>query len=113
MISHTDLCREPAILLQKKPLGNSPTSELEKDLDWAYAPAVLNDGYSCITTTSHELLAPQLSGNCEVCECDDYYFGHNDYLIWPQPYHPSQPHLPYITRRTTALEQKTFTFLWT
>lgn len=112
MISHAELCREPALLLRNKPLGETPASKLEKDLDWAFAAAVLDDGVSCITTTSDELLAPQLGGNRAVRERDDYYFGQDDYLVWPQSYNPSRPHLPFITRRTTALEQKKFTFMW-
>ena len=52
-------------------------------------------------------------GGPAIQERADLYFGHDDYLLWPQPYHPdSLPHLPFIHWRELDLADLSRAFLW-
>ena len=77
--------------------------------------AILADGYNCITSTCSFIpLPPRRSGHIiNIQERADLYFGHDDYLLWPQPYHPdSLPHLPFIRQRELDLADLSRAFLW-
>ncbi|PBK63765.1 hypothetical protein ARMSODRAFT_1023663 [Armillaria solidipes] len=56
---------------------------------------------STILTTPNAgqgLLQPPLSRNREVMMRQDYRYGQDDHLIWPQPYNPRRPHFACIRR---------------
>ena len=124
-LSHEDLYRSPSLLLKNKPNTNESansdaagTSELcfefrfTLDLDSVIA-GVINDGFSCITTSSCDFIpSPPIGSNRAVHERSDLYFGEDDFLVWPQPYHPLLPHLPFIHRRLDEIEEKDRRFLW-
>ena len=56
--------------------------------------------------------APPVGGNRAVVERADLYFADDDYLVWPQPYNPSLPHLPFIRRRESDVLNLKRNFLW-
>ena len=81
--------------------------------DCVLIAAVVDDGYSCIISDSCEFIpSPPIGGNRTVTEKQDLYFGQDDYLVWPQPYHPSLPHLPFIRRREVDIKDPKRNFLW-
>ena len=74
--------------------------------------AVLNDDYSIITTSSCDFIPAPAIGNEPVVERVDFLFAGDDYLVWPQPYSPALPHLPFISRRELDLTNPTRKILW-
>lgn len=74
---------------------------------------MLNDDISCITTNCDYIPLPHLGGNRAVVEHTDHFFAQDDFLLWPQPYHTSLPHLPFIhCRELDIYESKIRSFLW-
>ena len=81
--------------------------------DCVLIAAIVDDGYSCIISDSCEFIpSPPVSGNRAVTEKQDLYFGQDDYLVWPQPYNSSLPHLPFIRRREVEIKDSKRSFLW-
>lgn len=75
--------------------------------------AVLDDGLNCITSTNCDTIpAPPLGGNRLVQERTDFLFGPDDFLVWPQPFNPALPHLPFIHRRDADLFTPNRRHLW-
>ena len=125
-LSHCDLLQNPALLLKNgassnaadfnQELGNSSYLFFIHCLFIYYADAVLlagvlNDNYSIITTSCCSFIpAPALDG--PVVECVDFFFGHHDYLVWPQSYNPKLPHLPLIGRRELDISDPSRSILW-
>ena len=73
----------------------------------------MDDDYNCIVTSSFEsIFAPPIGGNRAVLERADFYFADDDYLVWPQPYDPSLPHLPFIRRYEVDILDPEQRFLW-
>lgn len=42
----------------------------------------------------------------------DFYFTEDNYLVWPQPYNASFPHLPFIHYQQDEVDQNERSFLW-
>ncbi len=81
--------------------------------DIALVGAILDDGISCITSTNCKIIpAPPLGGNRVVQERTDFFFGSDDFLVWPQPFNPALPHLPFIRCRDTDLAMTNRQQLW-
>ena len=81
--------------------------------DIALVGAVLDDGVSCITSTNCDIIpAPPIGGNRVVQERTDFFFGPDDFLVWPQPLNPALPHLPFIHRRDADLSTANRQHFW-
>ena len=85
----------------------------KKTVATAKLAAVLHDDYSVVMTSCCDFIpSPTLGGSQPVTEQADHFFADNDYLVWPQPYHPTLPHLPMISCHEIDLSNKSRRFLW-
>ncbi len=74
---------------------------------------MLKDDLNCITTLSCDFIpSPPLGGERQVIERTDFFFADDDFLLWPQPYNPALPHLPYIHCREPDIYENNRSFLW-
>ncbi len=67
---------------------------------WDSLYGAVLDQSTILTTpnTGQGLLQPPLSRNRKVMMRQDYRYGQDDHLIWPQPYNPRRPHFACIRR---------------
>lgn len=93
-VTHAIIYCDPSILLR---LGRAANREKDTDdyLRARYA-AVLNDGQSVITTMEAYIPQPPIGGDRQICLRGDFRYGDDDHTIYPQPLHPSLPHLPCL-----------------
>ena len=59
--------------------------------------AVLAEGHHFVTTPNQQWIPEFSLGSIQLCLREDYYFGPEDPLLWPQPYLATNCHYPLIS----------------
>ena len=68
--------------------------------------AILAEGHHFVTTPNQQWIPDIPLGSIQLCLREDYYFGPDDPLLWPQPYLAANCHYPLIpTRKDNTVEQ--------
>ena len=68
--------------------------------------AILAEGHHFVTTPNQQWIPEIPLGSIQLCLREDYYFGPEDPLLWPQPYLATNCHYPLIpTQKDNTVEQ--------
>ena len=68
--------------------------------------AVLDEGHYFVTTPNQQWIPEFFLRSVQLCLREDFYFGPDDPLLWPQPYLTTNCHYPLIpTRKDHTVDQ--------